>query len=169
MHILIAFITAAAGLIWALYRLQNSGVDLNAFNPFFWARRRKWEKLVGTKPIHRIESPREVASLILVAAVTLAGNVTKEQKDGLLAILKDELHVPEKDVQENYAFACHLLKDVGNVSAELKNILRPTLPQFSAEQKLSLLSLCEKAIRLDQEPIAAQQDFLNELKRVLVV
>ena len=44
MHILIAAITAIGGLIWALYRLQNSGFDLNAFNPFYWARRREWEK-----------------------------------------------------------------------------------------------------------------------------
>ena len=37
---LIGFITALAGLIWALHSLQNAGVNLNAFNPFYWARRR---------------------------------------------------------------------------------------------------------------------------------
>lgn len=52
MHILIAFLTTVAGLIWALYRLQNSGVNLNAFNPFYWMHRRKWQKKYGTKAIH---------------------------------------------------------------------------------------------------------------------
>lgn len=44
MHILIGLITAIAGLVWALHSLQNAGVNLNGFNPFYWMRRRKWEK-----------------------------------------------------------------------------------------------------------------------------
>jgi len=41
-HIIIGVITAIATLVFALNRLQDSGVNLNSFNPFFWARRRAW-------------------------------------------------------------------------------------------------------------------------------
>ncbi|MEX2962926.1 hypothetical protein [Microbulbifer sp. TYP-18] len=67
MHILIGIITAIAGLVWALNSLQNSGVNLNAFNPFMWLRRRKWEKSLGTKPMHALTDSMEVAALLVVA------------------------------------------------------------------------------------------------------
>ena len=54
MHIIIGLITAIAGFIWALHSLQNAGFDLNALNPFTWARRRKWEMQLGTKPMHAL-------------------------------------------------------------------------------------------------------------------
>lgn len=41
MHIIIGVITAIAGLLWALNRLNESGFNLNSLNPFLWARRRK--------------------------------------------------------------------------------------------------------------------------------
>lgn len=167
MHIIITVLTAAAGLIWALYRLQNAGVDLNAFNPFHWARRRRWEKLAGTHAIHRIESPREVASIILVAAATLSGQITKEQKNTLLNILVEDLHTPVKDAQDAYAYACYLLRDIHNVTAELKNILRPSKESFSAEQKQSLIDLCDRVIKLDSPTTKLQGEFLEALKHEL--
>lgn len=52
MHIIIGFITAFAGLVWALNSLQNAGFDLNSLNPFALMRRRRWAKKLGTKPMH---------------------------------------------------------------------------------------------------------------------
>ena len=66
MHIIIAIVTAIAGLIWALIRLQNSGIDLNSFNPFYWARRRKWERQYTMKPIHNLQQPLDAAVVWLV-------------------------------------------------------------------------------------------------------
>ena len=37
-HILVEFLIAIAGVIWAWYRLHNSGVNLNSFNSSYWAR-----------------------------------------------------------------------------------------------------------------------------------
>ena len=65
MHILIGILTAIAGLVWALYRLQNSGVNLNSFNPFFWFRRRKWEKNLHGKQLHRLDKPIDVAAALV--------------------------------------------------------------------------------------------------------
>ena len=80
MHIIIAILTAVVGVIWALYRLQNSGVDLNSFNPFYWLRRRAWEAKLGTKPLHRLEKPLEVAAVLVVAALKTEGEISREQK-----------------------------------------------------------------------------------------
>ena len=41
MHYVIGFITALAALLFALRKLQEAGVDLNAFNPYVWWRRRR--------------------------------------------------------------------------------------------------------------------------------
>ena len=36
MHYVIGLITAVAAFLFALNRLQNAGLDLNALNPFLW-------------------------------------------------------------------------------------------------------------------------------------
>jgi len=88
MHILIGLITAIAGLIWALNSLQNAGVNLNAFNPFAWARRREWEKQYGTKPMHGLTDSMDVAALLVVSIVKEKGEVTRETKAEVLSMFE---------------------------------------------------------------------------------
>lgn len=154
MHIIIGVLTALAGLVWALYRLQNSGVDLNAFNPFYWARRRKWAKELGTKPLHRIQQPMEAAAVLVVATAKLHGDITRELKALVLQLFMEEFNIDQREAIAHYSASVHLLDGVVNLQAEVKNILAPTQEQFKPIQIQSLLTMLNK--------VAAEDDASEE-------
>ena len=103
MHILIGLITAVAGLIWALHSLQNAGVNLNAFNPFTWMRRRKWEKQLGIKPMHALTSSMDAAALLVVAVAKEHGDITRESKLEILSLFEKEFGVKRNRSIEMYS------------------------------------------------------------------
>lgn len=93
MHIIIGVLTAIAGLVWALHSLQNSGVDLNSFNPFTWARRRKWEKLYGAKPLYNLVKPMEAAASLIVGTLAQEGIISSDQKMQVISLFNSLLKI----------------------------------------------------------------------------
>ncbi|WP_049722967.1 hypothetical protein [Gilvimarinus polysaccharolyticus] len=164
MHILIAIITAVGGLVWALVRLQNSGIDLSSFNPFFWARRRSWEKKHGTKPIHTIDDPMEAASVLVVAMAELKAPLTKEAKNSVLNSFVDEFKIDAKTATEMYTSSAYLLADVVNIAAEVKHILALTLSEFQERHIASLSSMLNLAATVEGSPSDEQQSLLKAVE-----
>ena len=66
MHIIIGLLTTTAGLIWALHALQNSDFDLNSLNPFYYARRRKWQNTYGARAILNIDEPMTLGAVMIL-------------------------------------------------------------------------------------------------------
>lgn len=145
MHILIGLITAIAGLIWALYRLQNSGVDLNAFNPFYWMRRRQWQQQLSVKPLHAVQNPMEAAAVLIVGMAEMEGRVTVELKQLILDAFVTEFGIDSAQAAELFAASSHLLKDAADLSLESKYILAPSMDKYESRHVESLLSMLEKA------------------------
>lgn len=165
MHIIITIITALAGLVWALYRLQNSGVDLNSFNPFWWLRRRKWQRLHGTKPLHQIQSSMECAAVLVTAAALLDGVITREQKSEVIALFTQEFKLDPNTATELFASANHLLTDTANIVAEVKYILAPTVQDFNEVQINSVLSMIQKISTVEGDANAQQLAFKEAVER----
>ena len=168
MHIIIGLITAIAGLIWALYRLQQSGVDLNSFNPFHWLRRKKWEAQVGTKPLHRLDNSMEAAAVLIVAMAELDGTVTRETKSSVLQLFIREFELSEKDAAEMYATASYLLKEAAYLPVEVKNILAPSKHQFLPNQTELLLGMLAQVSTMEGEANQTQTEFLEAVRRELI-
>jgi len=166
MHILLSILTAAAGLIWALYRLHNAGVNLNGFNPFYWARRRAWEKKLGTKPLHRIENSMEAAAVLVVAAAELEGSVTREHKALVIELFCKEFAVSEQQASEMYAVASHMLKDTMDVIAEVPGVLAPTKDEFEQRHKDTLLEMLQKVSEAEGPVSKAQSELIEAVQRV---
>jgi hypothetical protein len=164
MHIIIGIITAAAGLIWAINSLQRSGLDLNSFNPFTWARRRKWEQLRGAKPLHNINKPIEAATVIIVGALKEIGEITTEQKNRVIEIFQSQLHLSEASSKEAFSSAIFMIKDLIDFPHSIKSILAPTIDSFTSEQSQSLIKIVEEVIQLDGEPTEGQSAILNSLE-----
>jgi len=164
MHIIIGIISAAAGLIWAINSLQRSGLDLNSFNPFYWVRRRKWEKLRGAKPLHSINQPIEAATVIIVGALKEIGEITTEQKNRVIEIFQSQLHLSEASSKEAFSSAIFMVKDLINFHQSIKNILAPTIDSFTSEQSQSLIKIVEEVIKLDGEPTETQSLIIKSLK-----
>ena len=159
MHIIIGLITAIGGVVWALYRLQNSGVDLNAFNPFHWARRRQWEKKLGTKVIHQLENPMEAAGLLMVAIAKMEGEISREQKAEIIGLFESEFHLSNTRAVELFSSVSYILQEAVNIVAEVKNILAPCKAAFKSEQVESLVDMLNK-IALLEGSVSEEQGLL---------
>lgn len=149
MHILIALITAIAGLIWALNSLQRSGLDLNAFNPFTWLRRRQWEKRYNVKPLYNLDKPIDAASVILVGLLKLDGELLKESQDALINIFINEFNMTEEKAKEIFQASAFMLNDELDFTQSIRLILQPVKEKYSSSQIQSLLTLSEKVCTLN--------------------
>ena len=167
MHIIIAAITAVAGLLWALNSLQNSGFDLNSLNPFYWARRRAWEKK-QINPLYAIESPRELAAVLMFATQKLAGDPTTEEKAHLLDRYTQDLQFSAKEADEMYLLASHLLNIDPNYMHKANELLAPAMPHFTSEQRAAIPELVAQVASFSGTANAAQADFTDAVTNVLV-
>lgn len=149
MHIVIGIITAIAGLIWALNSLQNAGVNLNAFNPFTWARRRKWEKQLGTKPMHGLTESMDAAALLVVAVAKEHGDITRETKLKILSMFENEFGVKRNKSIEMYASSIYLIDGSLNMADEVRHILKPCKEKFSDKHIAKLLGMLNETINLE--------------------
>ena len=166
MHIIIAAITALAGLLFALNRLQESGFDLNSLNPFYWARRRAWEKQ-QVNPLYAIEAPRELGALLMLAVLLRGGSLTSDEKQRLLELWEGELHFSTAAARDMYSVASHLLGTDPNHGDRIEDIVRPALATMSDAQRRSIIDLVRRAADFDPAGRASRADLAREVQRVL--
>jgi hypothetical protein len=163
MHILIGIITAIAGLLWALHSLQNSGVNLNAFNPFFWYRRHQWSKLYGQKPLYGLDKPMDVAAALVLGSAKLGGELSKEHKQLVLDIFQSEFKLSSGQAQELFASSSFLLQSDDNYANNVDKILARTKDQFNEAQIASTLNLVERVANVEGSATVAQQQFIAQI------
>jgi len=168
MHIIIDLISGIAGLAWALYSLQNSGVNLNSFNPFFWARRRAWAKQVGTKPIHRLDNPMEIAAVLVVGIAKMEGEITREQKAAILTLFEQTFSMNQKQASEFYSASSYLLQDVYDINAEVKHIIAPGKAQFKEQQTHSTLDMLNQIAIIESPASDEQIRFITNVEAELL-
>lgn len=167
MHYVIGFITAIAGLLWAMNSLQRSGVDLNAFNPFVWWRRRQIAKFYGANPLHVLDNPMEVAALLMLATAKCDGEVSREEKQFLLKTYEREFHVSAHEASSLLSQASYLLRDERDISGDLERILDRSRPSFTDEQIESTIDLMWRTAFLQGTDSETKKTLINETSRVL--
>jgi uncharacterized tellurite resistance protein B-like protein len=163
-HIIIAFLTALGAIIWALYRLQDAGVKLNAFNPFYWLRRRRWQNQVNTKPLHRLDKPLDAAAVLVTAAVKTEGEISREQKQEVIGLFEHEFNLEHNAAAELFAASAHLLHDANDIVAEVRPILATSKEHFNSEQVSSLLVLIKQACCLDGALSRVQSELIEAVR-----
>ena len=161
MHIIIGVLTALAGLVWALHSLQNSGVDLNSFNPFTWARRRKWEKTYGMKPLYNIQSSMDAAAVLIVAVLKQEGEISKEQKQFVLKLFEDEFDITASEASELLVSSSFMIKDELDIEQSVSKILEPSKKNFTGIQVASLLDMLGKVSLIEGNPNDAQRKLIK--------
>ena len=149
MHIIIGVLTAIAGLVWALHSLHNSGVDINSFNPFTWARRRRWEKLYGAKPLFNLEKPMEAAAVLIVGTLTQEGVITSDQKAQVVDMFVRHFHLSNENAASLFASSAHMVKNEINLHESVKSILAPCLDSLTPDMKDTLVDMLNDVARLD--------------------
>lgn len=166
MHYVIGLLTAIAGLFWALNSLQRSGVDLNAFNPFVWWRRRQLANFYGANPLHVLDDPMEVAALLMLATVKYDGEVSREEKRFLLRTYESEFNLSAHDASSLLSQASYLLRNENDICGQLDKILKKSRASFTDEQIESTLDLMRQGAALESAPNDKQQALIAEASRI---
>lgn len=166
MHIIIGLITAIAGLIWALNSLQNSGFDINSLNPFAWARRRKWRKTLGVKPMHALTNTMDAAALLVVAMAKVDGDITRDSKMEILGLFEQEFGVKRSQSIELFSASTYMLGDVMDMAAEVRHVLAPTKDKFEPSHTQKLLTMLKQVGSLENEPSAKQRAIIDAVTKV---
>lgn len=169
MTIVIGIISALIGLIYALNKLQDSGVDLNAFSPFTYLRRRNWEKKLGTKPMHAVTDTMEAASLLVVAVAKEDGEITRDTKMDILKMFEQEFGVSRKRAIELFSSSAYLINGEMNLASEVKNILAPTKATFDDEKTQILIRMLDAVSNAEESVSTEQQAIIDAVNKELRV
>jgi uncharacterized tellurite resistance protein B-like protein len=161
MHLVIAAITALAGLLWALNSLQRSGFNPDSLNPFLAYRRWRWNRTHGTKPIYRLDRPMDVAAVLLLGIAKADGAITSDQKRELLALYQAEFEISRDEASDLLLASSHLIRDEIYLVDHLDKILAPSAERFEPDAVASLLRMMRRVAVLDGSMNAEQEKLIK--------
>jgi hypothetical protein len=161
MHIVLAVLSAAGGLIWALVALQRSGFNPDSLNPFLWLRRSRWRKQYGTHPLHRLAEPMDVAAVLILGSAKCEGEISAQQKRAIQQIFMQEFKLDENTAADLLLASAHLIRDEVYLVDKLENILACSSKAFTPEQSSSMLSLMTR--------VATLESVINDEQRRLLI
>lgn len=144
MHIIIALLTAIAGVIYALSALQRTGFKLDSLNPFAWYRRSQWLKVYREKPIYNLDEPIDVAALLLLGVVKCEGEISAEQKRELITIFENDFHLSNSEASDLLLASSHLIRNEIYIADDLAKILQKSANRITESHIKSILTLLNR-------------------------
>ena len=165
MHIVIAAITALAGLLWAINSLQRSGFHFSSLNPFLAYRRWQWRKTYGGRPIYKLDKPMDVAAVLLLGVAKADGDITSDQKRELQALFQSEFDITRDAAADLLLASSHMIRDVIYIVDHLDKILELSAPRFEPEAVSSLLAMMRRVAALDGAINGEQQKLIDATER----
>jgi uncharacterized tellurite resistance protein B-like protein len=162
---IIAAITALAGLFWALSALQRSGFQFSSLNPFLAWRRWQWMRSHGARPIYKLDKPIDVAAVLLLAVAKADGEITSDQKKELLGMFQGEFGISRDEAADLLLASSHLIRDEIYLVDNLDKVLARSAPRFQAETVASLLAMMRRVAGLDGSVNAEQQKLIDATER----
>ncbi|MGH8176785.1 MAG: TerB family tellurite resistance protein [Steroidobacter sp.] len=165
MHIVIAVITALAGLFWALNSLQRSGFSFDSLNPFAAYRRWQWRQTYGGRPIYKLDRPMDVAAVLLLGVAKADGAITSDQKKELLGMFQDEFGISRDAASDLLLASSHLIRDEIYLVDCLDKIMERSASRFEPDSAAALLRMMRRVAALDGSMNAEQQKLINATDR----
>ena len=162
---LIAAITAIAGLLWALNALQRSGFQFSSLNPFLAYRRWQWSRSYGARPIYKLERPIDVAAVLLLGVAKADGAITSDQKRELLAMFQNEFSISRDEASDLLLASSHLIRDQLYIVDHLDKILERSAPHFEPAAVGSLLAMMRRLAAMDGSINGEQQKLIEATER----
>ena len=165
MHVLIGIL---GGLVTILYLLDRLGIDIGWLNPFHMYRRRAFAKKHGADPIFSIEDPVHVASLLIIGAAKLGGELTAEQKRVAQEQFESSFSLNSNDASGLFGSAAHLLAAPQLVEDQLNKLAEKNSSRFSHEQATSMIGMMTAVVAAGGEPSDAQSRFIEKMRSSFV-
>ena len=167
MHVILGALGSLVTILWLLHRLAEMGIDLGGLNPFLWQRRRKWKKHYDANPVYKIDSPLEATALLMTAAAKANGDMSAEEKTGILNIFSEEFHLSEKDASGLLISSSHLLGKGEEVRDDLKQVLAHSLNNFTQEQADSAIELITRVTNITGSASGLQSRLIDNASNIL--
>lgn len=169
MHIILGILGAIVVILVLLKRLAEAGIDLGGLNPFGGSggRRQDWQLVDQGEPVYQLADPMEVTALLMAAIASTEGDISAEQKRGILVLFENDFHLATNDAVALLNASTGLMQDGKAVTENVFKILAPSLDAFSAGQANSCLALIEQVAGIDGPVSAAQREFIDEVRTTL--
>ena len=161
MHIVIGFLT---GLVTIFYLLDQLGINLGGFNPFYWRRRRAWLKKYGGDPIYAVEDPMEVAALFVAGIAKVDGDITAEEKQSILLEFSTNFSITEREASQLLGSSVHLLGQPQLIATQLNTVLGRLDDLFTPDQAKSLLAMMTTVVSSNEHLSSEQSDLIETIK-----
>jgi len=162
---IIAIISALAGLIWALTALQRSGLDLGSLNPFLAWRRWQWRQTYGNKPLYKLDRPIDAAAVLVVGMAKADGEISSQQKQAVLELFETEFDMSRDTASELLLSSSYLIRDELSLIERVDKILEPSALRFEREAVESLLGMMRRIATHDSPMNSEQQRLLDATER----
>jgi uncharacterized tellurite resistance protein B-like protein len=162
---IIAAITALAGLFWALNALQRSGFQFSSLNPFLAWRRWQWMRSHGARPIYKLDKPMDVAAVLLLGVAKADGEITSDQKRELLVMFQGEFGISRDEASDLLLASSHLIRDEIYLVDNLDKVLERSAVRFEPETVSSLGAMMRRVAALDGSINAEQQKLIDATER----
>ena len=161
MHLVIGFLTS---LVTIFYLLDQMGINLGGFNPFYWRRRRAWLKKYGGDPIYAVEDPMEVAALFVVGVAKIDGDITAEEKQSILAEFSSNFSLGEREASQLLGSTAHLLGQPQLIGAQLNAVLSRLDDFFAPDQADSLVTMMRTVVSSNEQLSSEQTDLIESIR-----
>ncbi|MDH3747795.1 MAG: TerB family tellurite resistance protein [Gammaproteobacteria bacterium] len=156
MHVILGLLGTIVTILYLLHRLAEMGIDLAGLNPFYWRRRRAWQKQYEGDPIYAVEDPTELAAIVIAAVAKIEGDITAEQKRMLLSEFANRFSLSDREASHLLGSTTHLLGQPQIIENQLDGLFERHKDVFSAEQAESLATMMQKVAAAEGTPSAAQ-------------
>ncbi len=165
MHIVIGFL---GSLVTILYLLDRLGIDIGGLNPFYWYRRRAFAQKYGADPIFSIDDPVHLASLFVIGAAKLDGELTAEQRRVAQQQFESTFSLSDKDASALFGSASHLLAAPQLLDDQLGKLADRHKSSFSNDQAESLLDMMVSVVTAGGEASATQREFIEKVRGTFI-
>jgi hypothetical protein len=161
MHVLIGLL---GSLVTILYLLDRLGIDIGGLNPFYLYRRYAFAKKYGADPIYSIEDPIHVASLLIIGAAKLGGDLTAEQRSVAQAQFEQNFSMTSGEASELFGSAAHLLAAPQLLEDQLAKLANKNSARFTREQTESLIGIMTTVVSTGGTLSPTQREFIDHLR-----
>ena len=166
MHVILGLLTALITILILLNRLAQAGIDLGGLNPFLYRRRKKWQQRYKGNPVYKLDDPMDLTALLMVALVKSEGDMSSEQKAGILSRFESEFHLSKRESSELLLSSVFLYGKGDEVRENLDKVIRPSLDSFNENQAESAIGLLEYTANIEGNPSEVQLEIINTARRL---
>lgn len=160
MGLLIEMLGLVLAVAVALGALKRNGVDIGWLNPFTFFHRMRWKKKSSIPPLYALDHPIDVVGVLALAAVQTSGIVTSKQKEGVLALLCQQLSMDETEANKLWILSSHLLRHRALDACEVPAVLEKSADKFSDYHQETLVRIIRAAIAIEPPQNAAQTELV---------